>query len=306
MLEEIRAPAPPRPGWLEKMLPAVVIVWGFVGVYLLQLAIDSTSRARSRERMVQELAYFPSGLLVRQAAIEYQELAADIVWLVAINYYGHKEETNQRYEWLGHIFDVLTTLDPRYISAYLYGATVMADAAKEPDKALDLLYRGMRDNPMDWRLPFDAGFITYQQIRRQDPRAATAAAATAARLFRIAAKLPGSWTLAERFAPYVTAKAGDFATAESMYKDLYYSTENRKLREVIIRQVRAMKRDRNLYELQAAVDSFRTELGRLPVALWELRSRGYVRRLPEDPFGGVYYIQNGMVMVWDTTNTRRR
>lgn len=116
-ITEVTAPLPKGPGLLMNILPAVVVVWGFVGVYLLQLAIDSTSR-RQGERLMQELAYFPSGVALREAAIEYREIVADFIWLTAIDYYGRHQETDRRYEWLGHIFEILTTLDPRFVGAY--------------------------------------------------------------------------------------------------------------------------------------------------------------------------------------------
>ena len=75
-----------------------------------------------------------SGQFVRQAAFEYRELAADLVWLRAIQYYGYHLMTDHKYEWLGHVFGILTTLDPRFIGAYHFGAMTLAWDARKPQE----------------------------------------------------------------------------------------------------------------------------------------------------------------------------
>lgn len=282
---EITSPVFRGPGVLMNTLPAVVVVWGFVGVYLLQLAIDSTSR-RQGERLMQELAYFPSGVALREAAIEYREIVADFIWLTAIDYYGRHQETDRRYEWLGHIFEILTTLDPRFLGAYHFGAITLAWDAHKPIEALRLLLNGMKVNPLAWQLPFDAGFINYML---------TGNYTSAAHLFQVAAELPGAWTVVTRWVPYVTAKSGDFETAREMWRELYYATENKKLKELIIRQLQALKLEENLAQLQDAIDRFFEKEGRFPGKIEELVWRGYVKEIPEEPFGGRYFLQDGKV-----------
>jgi len=287
MVQEISArPGLRQPGWLVGLLPTVVVIWGFVGIYLLQLALDATSKSRGTERLVQELAYFPSGRFVRGATIEYQELASDLIWLTAIDYYGRHQETDRKYQWLGHIFEVLTTLDPRFIGAYHFGAIVLAWDAHQPREALRLLTSGMKANPLNWQLPFDAAFINCMVIGDYP---------TAAFLFNVASKLPGAWSVAARWAPYMLVKAGDFETARRMWRDIYFSTENRKLRELVLRQLRNLNLDEALARLQGAVDRFYADRGRWPVNLGELVRAGYLEAIPEEPFGGRFYLDQGKV-----------
>jgi len=295
VVEEIRPAAPSGPGRLAGLLPAVLAVWGFVGVYLLQLGIEAGAAGHRRERLMQELAYFPSGRAVRLVTAEYRELASDFIWLTAIDYYGRHQETDRRYEWLGHIFGILTTLDERFIGAYHFGAITLAWDARKPHEAVRLLYSGMKANPLDWRLPFDAGFVNYMLLR--DYR-------TAARLFEIASRLPDAWSVVARWAPYVAAKGGDIETARRMWRDVYYSTENRKLRELVIRQLRSLRLEEALAELQSAVERFREETGRLPRNVAELAVRGYVGELPDEPFGGEFYLDGERVR--STTPLNRR
>ena len=284
MVEELtpRPPGPVRPGPLVGLLPLVVVIWGFVAVYLLQLAIDAGGQARQREKAVEEMMYFPSGRFMRPASIEYQVLAADIVWLRAVQYYGYHLMTDRKYEWLGHIFEILTELDPRFIGAYHFGALTLAWDANNPDEALQLLRLGMRRNPTSWQLPFDAGFITYMLTRDYE---------MAARYFRIAAELPGAWHVTQRWAAVAAGRAGSFEVARDMWLEIYQGTENRRIRELAVRQLRAVKVSQDTARLQEAVNRFREDRGRLPVGLAELVRAGYTVSLPEEPYGGRYYLE---------------
>jgi len=286
VVEEIRPAEPSGPGRLAGLLPIVLAIWGFVCVYLLQLGIESGAHVRRREKIVRELAYFPSGKALRLVTAEYRELASDFVWLTAIDYYGRHQETDRRYEWLGHIFGILTALDERFVGAYHFGAITLAWDARKPHEAIRLLYSGMKANPLNWQLPFDAGFINYMLLRDYK---------TAARLFDIASRLPDAWSVVARWAPYVAAKGGDFETARRMWRDVYYSTENRRLRELVLRQLKSLKLEEGMAALQDAVDRFREETGRLPRDIVELVERGYVDEVPEEPFGGSFYIDSGLV-----------
>ncbi len=288
MVEEIRPriAKPGGPGRLAALLPLVLVIWGFVGVYLLQLALDNTSRGKMREKVVQEMTYFPSGRFMRGASIEYQNLASDLVWLRAIQYYGHHLMTDSKYEWLGHVFEILTVLDPRFIGAYHFGAMTLAWDAHEPREAIGLLRKGMKANPMNWQLPFDAAFINYMLLDDYE---------AAGSFFAIASRLPDAWFVATRWAAVSVAKAGDFKTAREMWLDLYHGTENKKLRALVVRQLRLLKFEEMMDTLQRAVDRFRLDKGYLPGNLRELVSAGYLRRIPEEPFGGRFFLDGAEV-----------
>lgn len=287
-MEEItpRLPAPVRAGPLAATLPVVLVIWGFVAVYLLQLAIDAGGEMRQREKAVEEMMYFPSGRFMKPAAIEYQVLAADMIWLRAVQYYGYHLMTDRKYEWLGHIFEILTELDPRFIGAYHFGALTLAWDAGNPNQALQLLKLGMRRNPTNWQLPFDAGFINYMLTRDYD---------MAARYFRIASELPGAWHVTHRWAAVAAGRAGSFEVARDMWVEIYNSTENRRIRELAVRQLKAVKLSQDTARLQDAVNRFREDKGRLPERLDELVRFGYTGLLPEEPYGGRYYLEGDRV-----------
>jgi hypothetical protein len=288
MLEEVtprpQAPRGPRP--IVAALPVVLVIWGFVGVYLLQLSLDRKGETRMREKMMAELAFFPSGQFVRQAAFEYRELAADLVWLRAIQYYGYHLMSDHKYEWLGHVFGILTTLDPRFVGAYHFGAMTLAWDARKPQEAIDFLVSGMQVNPLSWQLPFDAGFISYMVLKDYERASA---------LFNIASKMPDAWFISARWAAISKAKAGDFETARQMWLDIYNGTENRALRALVVRQLKNLKFEESLGLLQKAVQKFQEDRKRYPTGLRELIDAGYLDRVPEEPYGGRFMLKDGKV-----------
>jgi len=281
-----RRPAPRIPGPLAGILPAVLIVWGFVGAYLLQLSLDRAGEERMREKAVAEMAYFPSGRFVRGAAIEYQGPAADFVWLRAIQYYGYHLMSDRKYEWLGHVFGILVSLDPRFIGAYHFGAITLAWDAHKPHEAVDFLTEGMKANPMNWQIPFDAGFICYMVLRDYE-RAST--------FFEVASKMPNAWFILSRWAAIAKAKAGDFRTAREMWLDILKGTENRALKALVVRQLKNLIVEEAIDSLQKAAQRFAEDRRRPPVDLSELVDAGYIERIPEEPYGGQFILRNGRV-----------
>jgi len=276
-----------RAGPLAGILPVVLIVWGFVGTYLLQLSLDRAGENRMRERAIAEMAYFPSGRFVRGASIEYQSLAADFVWLRGIQYYGRHLMSDRKYEWLGHVFDILTSLDPGFIEAYHFGAITLAWDAGKPHEAVDFLTRGMKANPMSWQIPFDAGFICYMLLRDYG-RAST--------FFEVASKMPNAWFILDRWAAIAKTKAGDFQTAREMWLDILRDTENRALKALVVRQLKNLDLSEATDRLQRAVHRFQQDRRRLPTDLRELTTAGYVDRIPEEPYGGRFYLKDGKVL----------
>jgi len=183
--------------------------------------------ARFRE---EELLYYPSGFMVRQAALGYETAAADIAWLRGIQYYGEHRLSDQKFDMIGHVMDIVTELDPRFVQPYVFGAFVLAQEMKKPERGLDLLERGMRANPTDWKLAFEIGFLHY--VCRHD-------ASSAARYFTLASRMPGHEDYVERFAAFANQSAGNTGMAILLWKHVL-ATGNKYMQEVAGRELRRL------------------------------------------------------------------
>ena len=206
--------------------------WALVAAAFLGAAgfVQARAGARLARTEAEELLYYPSGYAGRQAALGYESAAADLAWLRAIQYYGEHRLTDQKYDMIGHLMGVVTDLDPRFTQPYVFGAFVMAQEQRQPERGLDLLERGLRANPDDWELAFQMGFLHY--VCTHDYRAA-------ARYFTLAARKPGHADYVERFAAWTNERAGNPETAVLLWKGIL-ATGNRYMRDVAHQELRRL------------------------------------------------------------------
>lgn len=259
----------------------------FIGFYFLQREIDKERKVTLREILLQELMYFPSGRFLKQIAIEYDNLLSDVVWLRAIQYYAFHFATDRKYDYLFHIFDILTTLDERFSGAYHFGSYCLAWDAKKPDSAIYLLKRALASDPLNWQHYFDIGFINYMVTKNYED---------AGYYFYLAAQLPGTWKISERWAAFAYGKSEKKEFAEILWQDIYHSTDNPHLKETAKRGLKVLKRERDIEYLQKGVNRFIQDRKKNPASLLELYREGYIDSIPKEPFGYYYKIKNGKVI----------
>lgn len=260
------------------VLAGLLICAAGSGVFFVQVKIDGMRKPR--EAIVRELMYFPSGKFMGAVTVGYDNLAADFVWLRAIQYYGEHRLTDAKYEYLDHILDILTTLDPRFVDAYTFGSLLLTDDAKEPGRALKLLDKGMRSNPEDWRLPFTKGFIYYVFLRDYFK---------GARYFEIASRLENAPDMAARFASFAYQRGGDRVTAVNMWSELYTRSKNELERVIALRYIKKLISE----ILDDKVAAYRAKYGRYPYRLSELIDGGLIQRLPVAPDGDTFVFNYG-------------
>lgn len=155
--------------------------------------------------------YLPSGKFVQQAALGYRELASDMVWFQAVQYYGGYRLSEHDLAYFGGLIDITTELDPHFAFPYIFGAVVMAQDLGDFDRGIHLLRRGMQNNPTLYELPFEIGFL-YYTVARDD--------SAAAHYFDLASRLPGGKERAGRFAAFVYSRAGHTETSIRMWQDI--------------------------------------------------------------------------------------
>ncbi len=102
----------------------------------------------------------PSSDIVKAVSIGYDNFLADLLWLQFIQYNGSSFTNNAVLPETFSLVDTITSLDPYFVDAYTYGAYALTDN-KEFDKAIIILDKGMKNNPKDWYLPYQMGFLYY-------------------------------------------------------------------------------------------------------------------------------------------------
>jgi tetratricopeptide (TPR) repeat protein len=172
--------------------------------------------------------YYPKGPAVEKASLGHTSTAADLAWLRAVQYYGEHKRSDRKFDMMGHIFEVITDLDPRFVNAYIFGGLTTAQDAKDVPRGIALMEKGLRHNPDNWQMNFETGFVYYTCARDYEKAAAR---------FRRAAELPGASESTMRFAAFVSHRAGDPRAALYLWQEFYNRTDNAEMKKKALENI---------------------------------------------------------------------
>src|ERR1700732_3545403 len=119
---------------------------------------------------IEDALYVNSPKIVKRASLGFEGMMACIYWTRAVQYFGHRHFNRaQTYNELAPLLEITTTLDPHLFPAYQFGASFLApappDGAGEPDRAIQLMEFGIKNNPNNWQLYYDLGFVYYTELK---------------------------------------------------------------------------------------------------------------------------------------------
>lgn len=205
-----------------------------VGALLLAGLVVTTVRVQElRYRpYLHEAMYLPSGRFIEQVSLGYRQLSADIIWFAAIQYYGDYRQGNHSLSYFNGLIDIVTTLDPHFVFAYIFGALVVSEDVGRFDDGVEILKRGMANNPTSWRLPFEVGFLSFLNGVDYD---------LAARYFDLASRIPGAPEKTRRFAAYVYGRAGEERSAIQLWTRYRDEAEEQWLKELATRYIEKLE-----------------------------------------------------------------
>ncbi|MCK4234813.1 hypothetical protein KAX75_10310 [candidate division WOR-3 bacterium] len=265
----------------------IVVIIGFVLLFFIQNSID---REKGRYILLKELLYFPSGKFIEEVSIGYNVLAADLIWLRAIQYFGEHRLTDLKFLHLYHILNVLTTLDKKFIHAYTFGGLLLEHSAKESTNADLLLHKGEFNNPQSWEIPFIRGFIYY--IFRGEKKMAV--------MFFLRASIkPSAPDMCKRFAGFTYQKMGDKYMALKLWQDIYENSNNPIEKETAIRYMKEMIMLIQLDALNSSFKKYTKEMGIQPASIQDMVNNGFLDKKPESSWEGEYfYIDKVKCRIW--------
>ncbi len=171
-----------------------------------------------------EVSYLPSSDFMKMASLGYRELAADLYWFKAVQYYGGYRLSQNDIHLFNHLAEMITDLDPHFIGAYKLSALVITEDLGNFPAAKNLMEKGLRNNPDDYWLTFEMGLLHYLEGR--DYREAE-------KYFRVAATLPNSdGNRAARFAAEAASKGGNVEASIALWKEMAENSDSRYIREL--------------------------------------------------------------------------
>jgi tetratricopeptide (TPR) repeat protein len=259
----------------------------------------ATDRIVRRKVPGSAIIYIPSGRFLKYATFGYRGLAADMIYLWAIQYYS-APAIDDRFDHLDHIFAIINELDPRYQDPYEIGAMIAVDGAREVlrseadlsrgrgraayarsliQAAFAILDRGAANNPDQWVYPFDAGHIALMTLRDYP---------LAEKYFAQCMKIPGAPEFVERLRANAIFKKGDLGTAWETWLDIYKRAPDERTRKIADNHLYNIKGTIDRTALEEAAAKFRERFGRWPADLEALVRAGFLKSVPKDLDGKDY------------------
>jgi tetratricopeptide (TPR) repeat protein len=236
---------------------------------------------------LEEVLYVPSASTLKRMSLGYNGLLADVYWTRAVQYFGRKHQVRpDNYSLLAPLLDITTELDPHLLVAYQFGSIFLSqrppEGAGQPDKAVALVERGIRENPNEWRLYYNLGWIEY------DGQDYAAASRTFARGAQVAGAPPALQVMEAAAAQH----GGEVQTARLLWSQIYSTTEDKSIRATAIKRLQALRVDEDVAYLDGVLNRYKQTVGHFPANWAELRSAGWWG--PNlDPLGHPYAIRPG-------------
>jgi hypothetical protein len=269
---------------------SIVLVICMMSSVLLLRKLDQLRSGGTAE----EVLYISSPTVLKRISLGYGGLLADVYWTRAVQYFGSKHHNGaQHYELLAPLLEITTALDPQLLVAYEYGANFLApkppDGAGMPRRAIELAEYGIRNNPNEWKLYYQLGFIYYTELQDY---------AAAADAFDRGSRVPNAHPWLKLMAAQMAEHAGDLQTARMLWTTMYQSTQDRSIRANAAAHLRALQVDEDVLVLERLVNIYRDKTGRVPNSFSDLEAAGLLRGTAADPLGHPYRLMpDGHVVV---------
>ncbi|WP_022668513.1 hypothetical protein [Desulfospira joergensenii] len=261
--------------------------------------ISSNIDKKFQPVIIEDLFYLPSGNFLKGAALGFDEILADFLWIKALSYFGEHASTDQNYSWLSHILDIVTTLDPFYQIPYEFGGVILTTELNDVEKSTLLLKKGMKNistsHPRYWYFPF---FIAFNYMYHKNDYI------TAAHYLEQAAKFPESPAYIPLLVSRLYADADSPEIAVAFLKEMIKSTDKPELKTKLTQRLNEIINTNNIKFLGQAVDQFISKFYRYPNNLGELIEKGMINSVPFDPRGGRYYISREDHLVRNTKKSK--
>lgn len=260
----------------------------FVAIFVFLL--PAFKRNMNQRSGLEKLGYTPQGKLYKAVLGDYRWFMGDYLALKSIIYYGGRiEQLRQRkfkeieFYNLYRTIETSVILNPYHEDSYYFAQAAFVwdiGRVKEVNALLDYMadYR-----TWDYRIPFFLGF-NYSYFLKDYEKAAN--------YFKKAAELSGS-PLFTKLASRYFYEGGETELGIAFLEYMYQNAQKESIKESYKMRLDLLK---NIKAIEKALSEFRNEFGKLPDNIDELVTKGFIVKIPSDPYGGKFYIdKNGKI-----------
>jgi tetratricopeptide (TPR) repeat protein len=282
---------------MKKRIPITILLVGLGLLYPMQRQID---RAIPQEVISDETLYL-SGDTVKRLSLGMEGLAADVYWIRTVQYFGGKvieseqpmsAAINARMDLLAPLLNVVVTLDPHHIPAYRFGAIFLP--GRDLPAAIALLERGIQENPNEWRLYQDLGYIYWQAGNHTSGDERAADYAKAAEWYERGGNVPGAMWWMRDLAGYMKIAGGSREAAYAIYSS-YLNSDDDNIRNQALMRMKQLRALDEVDAINALLARYKSQTGQCVNDLRQLAPQLRAMKLalndeqrPVDPDGVAY------------------
>jgi hypothetical protein len=268
--------------WSRVPLEAVVLPLVLVAAWSLHGAnhwLEAHQRAQAADGSVGVL---PDGNAVRVLSLGFERLVADLFWIRTVYYVGDEVVSAARWPAAERLTNLVTDTDPSFDTAYIVMSSVLGGLRNDTDAAIRVLEKGAAVS-QHWRVHFLLGFQYFMEKEEY---------LRGAECLQRAIALGGPPYL-QLLVSRLYAHAGDPDTALSFIALRLQNEETPEIREQLQQRFSDVWINRDLALIDAAVAKYREAKRRAPSDVQALVAAGLLEKLPRDPKGGEYFLEEG-------------
>jgi tetratricopeptide (TPR) repeat protein len=161
--------------------------------------------------------------ILKALSLNFAEIIADIVWIRCVRYIYHHQHIDNKFPYLYDFINQIVTLSPYFVDAYKLGAENLFIVACEPDKAIELLKKGIKYNPDEWILYYKLGECYY--IGKKDKM-------NGAYYYYAASMIPGSPSFISDILTDLSNNTDDRVILYNIWKQIYNTTTMKNLKQI--------------------------------------------------------------------------
>lgn len=267
---------------MRKFYP-LIIAFLFASLYLYSLT--ALEPLKKTEQQGAGFFYILPGPIAKITTLDYDGLAADYLMLNIQSYYGGTLERTERprvteaeWRWMYDVLTVATDLDPYFFDPYYFANSIFTWEAQMVKETNTLLTKGNRFRDWDWLPSFYLGFNEFYFLHDN---------AKASEYLMQSSKKSGAAPLLASLAVRLAYKASRTEVAIMFLQQTIEGTKDKREREMLENRLKTLQR---IFFLEKAVAAFKTKQRGNPSSLQDLIVHGVVSRIPQDPYGGKFYI----------------
>lgn len=229
----------------------------------------------------------PSPVL-KITSLEHDGIFADLLYLKALVFHGSTYEGDGKkqrqvkeweYAWIYHTLKASTDLDPYFLDPYFLANSVLVWEANRIREANSLLEKGARYRYWDYWLPYYLGFNYYYFLDDNTK---------AAEFLMEAARRPDAGSFIPFLAARIAYKGNRTENAIIFLEGILKTTKDDSMRKDYETRLETLKR---ILFLEKGVAAYEEKIGKKPENLNALIEQRVIGRIPEDPYGGKFYIE---------------